>query len=35
MIKDLVGVFYMSYSTAASRVDMLVKMNIVVQDKEK
>lgn len=34
MIKDLVDTFHISYHTAASRVDMLVKMRIVKQNKE-
>lgn len=34
MIKDLVDTFHMSYHTTASRIDMLVKMSVVKQDKE-
>lgn len=34
MIKDLVDAFHISYNTASSKVDMLVKMRIVKQDKE-
>ena len=34
MIKDLVDAFHISYNTASSRVEMLVKMRIVKQEKE-
>ena len=34
MIKNLVDTFHMSYHTAASRVDILIKMSVVKQHKE-
>lgn len=34
MINDLVGAFHVSYNTVSSKVDVLLKMRIVTQDKE-